>query len=131
MSYDTELAERVRTALKGVRGLSEKAMFGGIAFLLGGHMVLGVARKDLMVRVGPAQHDAALACPHARPMDFTGKPMRGMLFVGPGGTDTHAAVSAWAERALAFARTLPPKPAKPVAKAGAKRPARRAPRSRA
>ena len=112
MAYDVALAERVRTALAGEPGVAEKAMFGGIAFLVGGAMALGVSKDDLMVRVGPAAHDAALALPYARPMDFTGRPMRGMLFVGPAGTGSVAAVSAWAARALAFARTLPPKATK-------------------
>lgn len=109
MAYDVELAERVRASLAGERDVTEKAMFGGIAFLVGGHMALGVAKDDLMVRVGPAAHDGALAAPHARPMDFTGKPMRGMLFVAPAGTRTAQQVGAWTKRAVAFARTLPPK----------------------
>ena len=112
MPHDVELAERVRAALAGEPGVAEKAMFGGIAFLVGGAMALGVTKSDLMVRVGPEAHDAALALPHARPMDFTGRPMRGMLFIGPKGTQSVTAVTAWVVRALAFARALPPKAAK-------------------
>lgn len=112
MAYDVSLAERVRKAFAREKGVTEKAMFGGIAFLVDGHMALGVASDDLMVRVGPAGHDAALALPHARPMDFTGRPMRGYLFVAPAGARTEPAVAAWAARALAFTRSLPPKPPK-------------------
>lgn len=121
MAYDLDLAERVRKALAGERGVTEKAMFGGIAFLVGGHMAVGVSKDELMVRVGPDAHDEASALPHTRPMDFTGKPMRGMLFVAPAGTRTAADVRAWATRALTFARTLPPKKTKPSAKTASRR----------
>jgi TfoX/Sxy family transcriptional regulator of competence genes len=62
--------------------VTEKKMFGGIAFLLDGAMFCGVSGGDLMVRVGAEAHEAALARPHARPMDFTGRPMKGYVFVG-------------------------------------------------
>lgn len=84
-------------------------MFGGLAFMVHGHMAAGVLANDLMVRVGPDAYDEALAQPHARPMDFTGRPMRGLVYVGPAGTSDEASLAAWVERGLAFVDTLPPK----------------------
>jgi len=84
-------------------------MFGGIAFLHHGNVVCGVTRETLMLRLGAEQGDAALAEPHVRPMDFTGRPMKGMVFVDLPGYETDEALAAWIDRALAFAQTLPPK----------------------
>ena len=109
MAYDEELAERVRRALAGREGLSEKKLFGGIAFMLRGNMCCGIVRHDLMVRVGPERHEEALAQPHARPMDFTGRPMRGMVYVTPEGCRTDEALKRWVEQGLNFAASLPPK----------------------
>lgn len=110
MPYDEALADRIRRAVGPRRDVSEKKMFGGIAFLLDGSMFCGVAHGDLMVRVGPEAHQAALARPHARPMDFTGRPMTGYVFVGPDGVRTLRQVSAWVARGLAFVATLETKP---------------------
>lgn len=107
MAYDEQLAARVRRELAGA---DEKRMFGGLAFMLHGHMCCGIVGQDLMVRVGPDRHERALARPHSRPMDFTGRPMNGMVFVGPEGTRTEASLRAWIGEAVEFARTLPPKP---------------------
>ena len=109
MAYDEELAERIRRALAGRQGVSEKKMFGGIAFMLRGNMCCGIVRDDLMVRVGPERHEEALAQPHARPMDFTGRPMRGMVYVTPEGCRTDEALKRWVEQGLNFAATLPAK----------------------
>ena len=109
MAYDEELAERVRLALAGREGLSEKRMFGGIAFMLHGNMSCGIVKDQLMVRVGPERHAEALAQPHARPMDFTGRPMKGMVYVGPEGLRSDADLNAWLRRAVEFTETLPPK----------------------
>ena len=109
MAYDEVLAERVRRALTGRAGLSERKMFGGIAFMLQGNMCCGIVRNDLMVRVGPERHEEALAQPHARPMDFTGRPMRGMVYVTPEGCRTDEALKRWVEQGLNFAATLPAK----------------------
>jgi TfoX/Sxy family transcriptional regulator of competence genes len=95
--------------------VTEKKMFGGLAFLLDGKMFCGIVKDDLMVRVGPDRHDAALAEPHVRPMDFTGRPMVGYVFVGPGGSRTEKAIRKWVDRSTAFVATL-------EAKAGKKRP---------
>ena len=107
MVYDEALAERVRAALKRSRGIGEKKMFGGLAFLLDGKMCCGIVRKELMVRVGPKLYDEALREPHVRPMDFTGRPMRGMVFVAPAGLRTDAALRGWIDRAKHFVRSLP------------------------
>ena len=109
MAYNEELAERVRRALAPREGLSEKKMFGGIAFMLRGNMVCGIVKDELMVRVGPERYDDALARPHARPMDFTGRAMKGMVYVTPEGTATDEGLKSWVEQGLGFAASLPPK----------------------
>ena len=106
MAYDEKLAARVRQAVGARAGVSEKKMFGGIAFLLDGKMFCGVSNDDLMVRVGPEQHEAALARAHVRPMDFTGRPMTGYVFVGPAGSRTAKDVKRWTDQATAFVATL-------------------------
>ena len=77
MAYDEGLAQRIRELLEDTPNLSEKKMFGGVAFLVNGSMAVGIIKDELMVRVGPEAHDHAIAEPHARPMDFTGRPLRG------------------------------------------------------
>jgi hypothetical protein len=109
MAFDETLAGRVREVLGRRRGLAEKKMFGGIAFLAGGHMFCGVIGEDLVVRVGPEAWADALARRHARPMDFTGTPLKGYVYVAPPGVRTAASLEGWVERGLAFARTLPRK----------------------
>jgi TfoX/Sxy family transcriptional regulator of competence genes len=108
--YDKDLADRVRAVLPPAGAVTERQMFGGLAFMLGGHMFCGVVRDTLMVRLGPDAAGRALNQPHVRPMDFTGRPMKGMVFVEPGGLHG-AALREWVAAAAAFARTLPPKPA--------------------
>lgn len=102
MAYDEKLAARVAAALSRRVEHEERKMFGGIAFMIGGKMAIGVSAEDLMVRVGPDAHEGALAQPGARPMDFTGRPMKGYVFVGPAGTATAPALMRWIDRALAF-----------------------------
>ncbi len=109
MAYDEQLAERARTALKGTNGLAERKMFGGLCFIVNGNMACGVVGEKLMLRVGAENHEAVLKLKHAHPMDFTGKPMKGMVYVGPEGVRTAANVKLWVERALAFAGALPVK----------------------
>lgn len=109
MAYDEGLAQRLREALEDEPGLAEKKMFGGLAFLIGGHMCCGVVGDELMVRVGPDAYEEALAAPHAREMDFTGRPMRGLVTVGVEGFDADRDLRAWVERGARFARALPPK----------------------
>ena len=112
MAYDERLADRIRSALDGQAGLGERKMFGGLAFMVHGNMACGVEGDRLMLRVGPDLYEEALGRPHAAPMDFTGRPMKGFVFVEPAGTDTDAALQDWLEMGVRFARSLPPKTAK-------------------
>lgn len=109
MAFDGGLAERIRSLLDEAPQVTERKMFGGIAFLLRGNMFVGIVEDDLMVRVGPEAHPQALQQPHARPMDFTGKPMSGYVFVGPAGTADDADLGRWVELGRRFAATLPAK----------------------
>jgi hypothetical protein len=107
--YDEDLAERVRAMLPAGEEVTERHMFGGLAFMFGGHMFCGIVKDSLMVRLGPGAADRALGRPYVRPMDFTGRPMKGMVFVDAGGLHG-LALREWVDAAAAFARTLPPKP---------------------
>jgi hypothetical protein len=109
MAYDERLAERVRASLAGTKGIAERKMFGGLCCLLRGNMFCGVVDDRLMVRVGAEAYEAALALPHVREMDFTGRPLRGMVFVGLSGIRTARALAVWLERGMAHARSLPAK----------------------
>jgi hypothetical protein len=109
MAYDEELAERVRQQLAAERGLVEKAMFGGVAFLLDANMAVGISGDELMVRVGPDRSDEALARPHARPFDMTGRPMKGWILVGLDALGSERELAGWVSEGVAFARSLPPK----------------------
>jgi TfoX N-terminal domain len=110
VAYDEDLADRVRAALGPAAAVTERKMFGGLTFMLGGHMCCGVVKDSLMLRLGSQGADRALGHPHVRPMDFTGRPMTGMVFVDPGGLNG-AALGRWVAAAAAFTRTLPPKAA--------------------
>jgi TfoX/Sxy family transcriptional regulator of competence genes len=109
MSFDEDLADRVRQAIGHRTDLTERKMFGGLAFLLRGNMCCGVLRDDLIVRIPPDETAAALAEPHTRPFDFTGRPMRGFVVVEPSGWDDDDALAGWVARAAEFAAALPPK----------------------
>ena len=109
MAFDEMLAERVRTVLKRRRGITERKMFGGLAFMVHGNMCCGVEKERLMARVGPEAYQDALGQKHTRPMDFTGRPLKGYVYVEPAGVRTDAALKKWVERTLAFARSLPKK----------------------
>ncbi len=106
MAYNEKLAERVRESIKGKRNLTEKKMFGGLAFLLKGKMFCGIVKDDLMVRTGPELYEQALAKPHSRPMDFTGKPMKGFVYVGPQGYKTAKSLSTWISLGMDYASKL-------------------------
>jgi len=95
MACDQELAQRVRQVLVDVPGVAERKMFGGLAFMIRGNMFCGVVGQDLMVRVGPDRYQEALAAPHARLMDFTGRPLKGMVYVGVEGCKTDEALRLW------------------------------------
>mgnify|MGYP000614765519 CR=1 FL=1 len=109
MAYDESEGIRIRAALADQTGVTERKMFGGLAFMVNGHMCCGLAKEKLMLRVGPDQYEACLAQPHAREMDFTGRPMRGMIYVDPDGYHTDEDLQAWVDRGLAFVLNLPPK----------------------
>ena len=109
MAYDEDLANRVREVLAERNDLTERKMFGGVAFLVAGHMACGVIKEDLMLRLGEEGADAALDRPHTRVMDFTGRPSKGAIYVEPAGTGDDAELRAWIDRALAYVATLPPK----------------------
>ena len=109
MAYDQKLAERVRKILSRRKWFSEVRMFGGLCFTLKGNMCCGVEKDRLMVRVGPERYGKALKEPHARPMDFTGRPFKGFLFVGPGGYKSAPSLRKWVAMSADFALSLPPK----------------------
>jgi len=100
MSYDEELAMRVRRALAGQRRVEEKKMMGGLTFMVNGKMCVGILNDDLMARIDPAVHDEALQKKGCREMDFTGRPMKGFVFVGPDGTTND--LGYWIKLALDF-----------------------------
>jgi TfoX/Sxy family transcriptional regulator of competence genes len=102
MSYDEKLAARVRAVLSTRDDVVEKKMFGGLCFMVEGAMCCGLTKSDFMVRVGAASYDEALAQPHARPMDFTGRPLKGMVYVAPEGLGTDDALTRWVRRGLEF-----------------------------
>ena len=109
MTYDEGLAERVRTLLADDPAARERKMFGGLCFLTHGNMACGIVGSELMVRVGPAMWEDALSRPHAREMEFTGRSMKGMVFVGASGLEDDEDLEDWVARGTAYARSLPPK----------------------
>ena len=109
MAYSQELAERARFQLMGRTTFSERKMFGGLTFMVRGHMCCGIVGDELMVRVGPEAHPEALLRPYAREMDFTGKALKGMVYVGIEGIEQDDDLGDWLARGLEFVQTLPPK----------------------
>jgi TfoX/Sxy family transcriptional regulator of competence genes len=109
MAYDEGLAQRIRDLFADDPGVVEKKMFGGLAFIVQGHMCVGVTSDELMVRVGPEQYEEALQLPHARKMDFTGRPLRGFIYVSEDGIESDKDLQAWVDRALSFVHSLPHK----------------------
>ena len=110
MAYDTGLAERIRAVLTGLRtSFIEKKMFGGITYMVNGRMTCGVLKTDLILKLPIEEVEAALASnPHARPMDFTGKPMKSMIYVSPRGCDKDEDLEQLVRRAVAFAKSDQP-----------------------
>lgn len=110
MAFDEDVANRVREAFARLDVMStEQQMFGGLAFMVRGHMTVGVIGDELMVRVGPDAYDGALAEPDARPMDFTGREMKGFVFVAAEGFEDDGALGEWVQRGLDFTSSLPAK----------------------
>jgi len=110
MAYDEDLAIRIRELLAGESDITERRMFGGLAFLMGGHMsVAASAQGGLMVRIHPEDTDALLAKPHARPFEMRGRELQGWLRVDPEGLRTKRQLAPWVTRGVAYARSLPAK----------------------
>jgi len=108
MAYDEALAERIRNQLGEVATVTEKKMFGGLAFLDHGNMTVGVIGDDMIARIGPDNTDAALARPGARLFDFTGRPMKGWVVVAGEELDDEP-LAGWIAEARSYVATLPPK----------------------
>ena len=109
MAYEEALAERLRGILMDRPGYSERKMFGGIAFMLSGNMCCGIAKNDLMLRLGADLAEEARAKPHVRPMDFTGRPIKSMVYIAPEGFATEKALREWVNLAAGYAQSLPAK----------------------
>jgi TfoX/Sxy family transcriptional regulator of competence genes len=106
MPYDPSLADRIRSVAGSRRDVTEKKMFGGIAFLLRGKLFCGIVGDDLMVRVGPERYRQCLDFANVRPMDFNGKAMKGYVFVGPAGCRTTKALQRWVDRGFDFVASM-------------------------
>ncbi len=109
MAFDEGLGERVRALFDGAPDVTERRMFGGLAFLVAGNMACGIIGDDLLVRVSHDDYDATLALPHARPMDFTGRPMRGFVVVDAEGIAEDDDLATWVDRGVDVVRALPPR----------------------
>jgi hypothetical protein len=109
MPFDENLANRIRRILKKMEGVSEKKMFGGLCFLVNGNMAMGVVNNDLMLRVGPDSYEKMFDLPHVRKMDFTGKSLKGFIYVGGEGTGAEKDLKGWVSIAVDYAKSLPPK----------------------
>ena len=111
MAYDEGLAQRIREHLDERSDVEEKRMFGGLAFMVRGSLAFGIVKEELMVHVGPDDYDAAVKKKYARPMTFTGKALKSMVYVGAAGFEEDADLERWLERGLAFNATLDAKAA--------------------
>lgn len=109
MAHDEPFAERIQDALAGRSALTERKMCGGITFMIGGNMACGVMNDDLMIRLDAEEAERALAEEHVRPMDFTGRPLKGFLYISPAGTESDEALAGWVELAADHAASLPTK----------------------
>jgi TfoX/Sxy family transcriptional regulator of competence genes len=110
MAYDEDLADRIRELIAAQSGVTEQKMFGGLAFLIGGHMAVAASGQGgLMVRVDPEETDALAAKPHAGPFEMRGRAMQGWLRVADEGVRTKRQLEPWVKRGVAYARSLPPK----------------------
>jgi hypothetical protein len=109
LAYDEFLADRIRQRLADQRGLTEKEMFGGLGFMLNGNICCGVIGDEMIARLGPEGAESALSDSHARPFDFTGRPMKGWIYIEAVGVDEDDALDRWVTRAIEFTTTLPKK----------------------
>jgi TfoX/Sxy family transcriptional regulator of competence genes len=109
MTFDPGLAQRVRDVLGGRTGISERKMFGGLAFLVDGKMFIGIRNSSLMARVGLERHQDALAMPNVRMMDFTGRPMKGYVYIDPPAIAEDRDLKAWVLWCAEYVSRLPGK----------------------
>ena len=110
MAFDEKLAQRIRALLAGWGYQpAEKKMFGGLSFMLQGNFACGLTKDDLVVRVGPARYAEGLEHPHARPMDFTGRPMKGWVYVNAAGYETDEDLAQWVRQGVDVALSMPQK----------------------
>lgn len=109
MPCDERLVARVRAALEKTSGIAERRMFGGVCFTLNGNMVCGVVNRNLMIRIGLDNYQDALKQPHVREMDFTGRAMKGYVFVGADGTKSELALKSWVQYGVTYVSGLPAK----------------------
>jgi len=111
MASSEQLANKTRNLIAKRRGFTEKKMFGGMAFMLNGNMCFGTIKDDLVVRVGPERYGDALARPHARPIDFTGRPIKGFIYVDSKGWSNDATLKWWLDMGIDYTSSLPKKAA--------------------
>jgi len=109
MAYDEKIAERLSKVFSEHKDVKEKKMFGGIAYMFKNHMCVGVINDLLMVRVGPEQYEDTLSEDHVRPMDFTGRPMKGYVYVETPGFKTDKNLRKWVQKGVKYVETLLPK----------------------
>lgn len=109
MAFSEALAERLRQTLAWRRNVESKKMFGGLGFLLNGHLLVGVWEDALIARVGPDEYEEALLEPHVKEFDITGRPMKGWVLVEPGGVEDDGQLGGWVRRAIRFVGKLPAK----------------------
>ena len=109
MAYDEGLAERIREQLSDVPAVTEKKMFGGLSFLVQGNMACGVIGTDMVVRVGQEQYTEAMLRPHSREMDFTGRSMKGWVYVAEPGYESEEDLAEWVQMGVDYALSLPAK----------------------
>lgn len=109
MAYDEGLAERIRNLISDRKDVVEKRMFGGLCFMISGHMAFGIVHDQLMARVGSDQYQECLSKEFAREMDFTGKAMKGMIYVSPEGLTVDPDLESWLNNCLTFVESLPHK----------------------
>jgi len=109
VAYDEDLADRVRAVLPAGEPVTERQMFGGLAFMLGGRMFCGIVKDALMARLGPEAAGRALDQPHVRPMDFTGRPMKGYVYIDPPALFDDKDLHAWVLLCVEFVAMLPRK----------------------
>ena len=109
MAYDEGLAERLQDYFEGRSDVEIKKMFGGLCFMVSNHMCCGIVEDSLMARVGPEKYEACLKKKYAKEMDFTGKAMKGMVYVSPEGLESDSELESWVDICESFVRSLPPK----------------------